>query len=104
MSTSKLTPEQESRSRDFEALFLSQLLSVGQKVVADSVGLSESAITGWKKDGLIERFCKAASVLDLQIVPQHAVVVSADYLRSLETLAELGLKAEKKRPGPLGWD
>ncbi|MBI7425285.1 transcriptional regulator, partial [Pseudomonas aeruginosa] len=53
MSTSKLTPEQESRSRDFEALFLSRLLSVGQKVVADSVGLSESAITGWKKDGLI---------------------------------------------------
>lgn len=37
MSTSKLTPEQESRSRDFEALFLSQLLSVGQKVVGNEM-------------------------------------------------------------------
>ncbi|HCF4357165.1 TPA: transcriptional regulator [Pseudomonas aeruginosa] len=104
MTASQLNAERDARAREFESLILNRLLSVGQKVVADSVGLSESAITGWKKDGLIERFCKAASVLELQIVPQHAVVVSADYLRSLETLAELGLKAEKKRPGPLGWD
>ncbi|MDP9511373.1 CII family transcriptional regulator [Pseudomonas protegens] len=104
MSTDKLSSEQASRAREFEALFLTRLLSVGQKNLATSVDLSESAISNWKKEGIIERFCKALAVLDLQMVPQSAIVTNADYLRSLETLAELGLKAEKKRPGPLGWD
>ncbi|GAB3484307.1 CII family transcriptional regulator [Azotobacter salinestris] len=103
MATTQLSPEQDARAREFESLILSQLLSVGQKHVADAIAVSESTVSRWK-EGEIERWSKVISLLGLQLVPQHAVVVSADYLRSLETLAELGLKAEKKRPGPLGWD
>ncbi len=82
---------------------LQRLLSVGQKTVADAMTLSESTVSRWK-EGEIERWSKVLALLGLQVVPVSAVVVNAEYLRSLETLAELGLKAEKKRPGPLGWD
>lgn len=104
MATEKLSPEQASRAREFEALFLTRLLSVGQRNLAASLDLSESAISNWKKDGIIERFCKALAILEIQLVPQSAVVTNVNYLRSLETLAALGIAAERKRPGPLGWD
>ncbi|WP_341959222.1 CII family transcriptional regulator [Pseudomonas sp. RC10] len=103
MTTPSLSPEVDARAREFEALVLSRLLSAGQKVVADAIGLSESTVSRWK-EGDIERWCKVLALLGIQLVPQTAVVVNASYLHSVETLAELGLKAEKKRPGPIGWD
>ncbi len=103
MTANQLSPDLDTRARDFEALLLSRLLSVGQRAVADAIGVSESTVSRWK-EGEIERWCKVLAHLGLQLVPEQAVVVNADYLRSLETLAELGLRAEKKRPGPLGWD
>lgn len=103
MSATQLSPDMDARAREFESLVLSQLLSTGQKAIADAIGLSESTVSRWK-EGDIERWCKVLALLDLQVVPKAAVLVHGDYLRSLETLAELGLKAEKKRPGPLGWD
>lgn len=75
---SALSPEQDARALEFESLFLSQLLSVGQKEVAASAELSESAILNWKKEGLIKRFCRAVAALDLQLVPSSAMVVNAD--------------------------
>ena len=103
MSTETLSQEAHARAREFESLILSRLLSAGQKTIADAIGLSESTVSRWK-EGEIERWSKVLALLGLQLVPEQAVVVNADYLRSLETLAELGLRAEKKRPGPLGWD
>ncbi|AFN31147.1 Gifsy-1 prophage CI protein [Klebsiella michiganensis E718] len=47
---------------------------------------------------------KEISALGLQVVPPEAVVVSRHYLQSVETLADIGLRAERCRPGPLGWD
>ncbi|WP_431482253.1 CII family transcriptional regulator [Pseudomonas solani] len=103
MGASQLSPDMDARAREFESVFLQRLVSVGQKTVADAIGVSESTVSRWK-EGEIERWCKVVAHLGLQLVPDSAVLVNAEYLRSLETLAELGLKAEKKRPGPLGWD
>ncbi|WP_273807253.1 MULTISPECIES: CII family transcriptional regulator [unclassified Pseudomonas] len=103
MSTPAFSQDPSARAREIEALVLQRLVSVGQKTVADAIGLSESTVSRWK-EGEIERWAKLFALLGLQVVPVSAVVVNAEYLRSLETLAELGLKAEKKRPGPLGWD
>ncbi|BCD83616.1 hypothetical protein PSm6_00230 [Pseudomonas solani] len=103
MGASQLSPDMDARAREFESVFLQRLVSVGQKTVADAIGVSESTVSRWK-EGEIERWCKVIAHLGLQLVPDSAVLVNAEYLRSLETLAELGLKAEKKRPGPLGWD
>jgi hypothetical protein len=40
---------------------------------------------------------KELSVLGLQVVPPEAVVVSRHYLQSVETLADIGLRAERCR-------
>lgn len=44
------------------------------------------------------------ALLELQVVPMSAQCHPSEYIQALKTLAELGLQAEKKRPGPLGWD
>lgn len=103
MSTPGFSQDPGAKAREIESLVLQHLLSVGQRTLADAIGLSESTVSRWK-EGEIERWSKVLAFLGLQVVPASAVVVNAEYLRSLETLAELGLKAEKKRPGPLGWD
>ncbi|MFO6388583.1 CII family transcriptional regulator [Pseudomonas aeruginosa] len=84
-------------------LILNRLLSVGQKTVADAIGVSESTVSRWK-EGEIERWCKVLALLELQVVPMSAQCHPSEYIQALKTLAELGLQAEKKRPGPLGWD
>lgn len=103
MNTCGLSQDPSARAREIESLILRRLSSVGQRQVSEAIGLSESTVSRWK-EGEIERWAKLFALLGLQVVPVSAVVVNAEYLRSLETLAELGLKAEKKRPGPLGWD
>ena len=103
MTAHKLSPELSARARDIEALMLKQLLSVGQKNIAQSIGLSESTISRWK-EGEIERWCKVIALLDLKLVPFSAQCHPARYIQALKTLAELGLQAEGKRPGPIGWD
>jgi hypothetical protein len=104
MSTTSLGPDADSMAREYEAIFLSRMASLGQRSLGDLVGLSESAISNWKKERLIEKFCKAVAVLGLQVVPAEAQCHPPKYIEALKTLAELGLQAEKKRPGPLGWD
>ncbi|MDY1587013.1 CII family transcriptional regulator [Pseudomonas paraeruginosa] len=103
MTASQLNPERDARAREFESLVLNRLLSVGQKTVADAIGVSESTVSRWK-EGEIERWCKVLALLDLQVVPMSAQCHPSEYIQALKTLAELGLQAEKKRPGPLGWD
>lgn len=100
---STLSPEQDARAREFEGLMLNRLLSIGQKTVADAIGVSESTVSRWK-EGEIERWCKVLSLLGLRVVPSDVQCHPPQYIQALKTLAELGLQAEKKRPGPLGWD
>jgi hypothetical protein len=45
---------------------------------------------------------KEISALGLQVVPPEAVVVSRHYLQSVETLADIGLRAERCRQVRLG--
>lgn len=103
MTSEKLNADQSARAREIEALVLKRLLSVGQKNLADALGLSESTISRWK-DGDIERWCKVIALLELKLVPSNAECHPPGYIQALKTLAELGLQAEGKRPGPIGWD
>ncbi|HBP0623976.1 TPA: transcriptional regulator [Pseudomonas aeruginosa] len=98
-----MKPRARRKAREFESLVLNRLLSVGQKTVADAIGVSESTVSRWK-EGEIERWCKVLALLELQVVPMSAQCHPFEYIQALKTLAELGLQAEKKRPGPLGWD
>lgn len=71
MTASQLNPERDARAREFESLILNRLLSVGQKTVADAIGVSESTVSRWK-EGEIERWCKVLALLELQVVPMSA--------------------------------
>ncbi|HHK4261082.1 TPA: hypothetical protein ACQTXR_006364 [Pseudomonas aeruginosa] len=42
MTASQLNAERDARAREFESLILNRLLSVGQKTVADAIGVIES--------------------------------------------------------------
>lgn len=93
------------RPIEMERLILNRLALVGQRPVAEASGMDESTISRWKgKGGHIEQFCRFLNVLGIQLAPPEAVLVRRDYLFSMETLAEIGMKAERVRPEPLGWD
>ena len=89
---------------EIEGILLNRLLSIGQKVFAEMRGVSESTISRRKSEGYYAEMAKEISALGLQVVPPEAVVVSRHYLQSVETLADIGLRAERCRPGPRGWD
>lgn len=89
---------------EIESTLLNRLASIGQKNYAERIGVSESAISKRKADNHFSEMAREISALELQVVPPEAVVVSRDYLKSVETLADIGLRAERCRPGPLGWD
>lgn len=87
---------------EMEGLILNRLASVGQKPVADAIGVDEATISRWKA-GQITNFCRFLAELGIQLAPPDAVLVRRDYLFSMETLAEIGMKAERMRPEPLGF-
>lgn len=89
---------------EIEGLLLNRLASVGQKALAEHRKVSESAVSRWKSDGYFRDIAEVLAFLGIQAAPPEAVLVSRDYLASVETLADIGLKAERSRPGPLGWD
>lgn len=103
MSTDQLSQNRDDIAREIETLILQRVARVSQKQIALEVDCSESTVSRWN-DGEYQRWAKVLALLGLRVVPDSAVVVTAEYLSALETMARIGLKAERKRPGPLGWD
>ncbi|MDH0042435.1 transcriptional regulator [Pseudomonas alloputida] len=108
MSTTELSQERDDIAREIETLILQRVARVSQKQLSVALkprfeSCSESTVSRWN-DGEYQKWAAALSILGLRVVPQTAVVVTAEYLSALETMARIGLKAERKRPGPLGWD
>lgn len=103
MSTNELSQERDDITREIETLILQRVARISQKAIALEMGCSESTVSRWN-DGEYQHWAKVLALLDLRVVPSTAVVVTAEYLSALETMARIGLKAERKRPGPLGWD
>lgn len=99
----ELSQDRTDIAREIETLILQRVPRISQKQIAAETGCSESTVSRWN-DGEYQRWAQVLSLLELRVVPATAVVVTAEYLSALETMARIGLKAEKKRPGPLGWD
>lgn len=93
---SPLTAEAQERARQYESLILQQLASVGQRTAAAALDVSESTVSRMK-GGEIETMCRLLAALELQVVHGDAVTKCPEYLKSLETLALLGLKHESGR-------
>lgn len=103
MTTTELNVEPADITREIETLIFQRVAIVRQKAIALETGYSESTVSRWN-EGEYQLWAKVLTLLGLRVVPQSAVVVTAEYLSALETMARIGLKAERKRPGPLGWD
>lgn len=88
---------------EIESVLLSRLSSISQKVYAEHLGISESAASRRKGEGHFAVLARELSILGLQIVPPESVVVSRPYLESLETLADIGLRAKRGRDEASGW-
>ncbi|MEX2953582.1 CII family transcriptional regulator [Serratia fonticola] len=89
---------------EIEGILLNRLASVGQKAYAEHLGISESTASRRKAEGHFATMAKELAFLLVQVAPPEAALVSRDYLKSVETLADIGLRAERSRPGPLGWE
>ncbi len=89
---------------EMERLILNQLASVGQKSYAEHMGISESTVSRRKAEGYFCNMAKELAFLGIQAAPPGAVLVRRDYLFSVETLADIGMKAVRMQPEPLGWD
>ena len=98
-----LSHDKDDIAREIETLILQRVARVSQKQIATETGCSESTVSRWN-DGEYQRWARVLAILGLRAVPDTAVVVTAEYLSALETMARIGLKAERKRPAPLGWD
>ena len=98
-----LSHDKDDIAREIETLILQRVARVSQKQIAMETGCSESTVSRWN-DGEYQRWARVLAILGLRAVPDTAVVVTAEYLSALETMARIGLKAERKRPAPLGWD
>ncbi|ELM7341104.1 TPA_asm: hypothetical protein G4I96_004086 [Salmonella enterica subsp. diarizonae serovar 50:l,v:z35] len=99
----KLDPP-EINPVEIESVLLNRLASVGQKSYAEHMGISESTVSRRKAEGYFCNMAKELAFLGIQAAPPEAVLVRRDYLFSVETLADIGMKAVRMQPEPLGWD
>ncbi|EAO8226337.1 hypothetical protein BW005_23000 [Salmonella enterica subsp. enterica serovar Poona] len=99
----KLDPP-EINPVEIESVLLNRLASVGQKSYAEHMGISESTVSRRKAEGYFCNMAKELAFLGIQAAPPGAVLVRRDYLFSVETLADIGMKAVRMQPEPLGWD
>jgi hypothetical protein len=58
----------EARARKNEKIVLQRLASVGQKPIADAIGVHESTVSRLK-EGAISQFAQALAAMNLKIVP-----------------------------------
>ena len=83
--------------RNHSAL-LRGLAEVGQRRVADLIGVSESTVSGMKNDQL-ERFSALLAACGLKAVPSSERSLGDDHIQALETLAAMALRSGRGESG-----
>lgn len=81
---------------DIESTLIRQLSAVSQKAYAEQLRISESAASRRKSEGHFSNLAKEIAALNSKVVPSDAIVVESDYLRSLQTLALIGLESQMR--------
>ena len=73
-------------ARKTDTYLRNQLAGMGQKNVAERLGVSESTISRWKTDE-IETVALYLTAMGLKVVAIDAKMVSADQTKAMQTLA-----------------
>lgn len=95
-STPALRHDADAMTREFLSTVLQRLASVGQRTVAEGLGVSESTVSRMK-EGELERLCRMLALLGLRLVPAEAKCHPPEYIQALKALAKIGLAAEERR-------
>lgn len=97
-----LSQDQLAQARKTEALILKHLASVGQRNVADTIGVDESTISRLK-EGHFERIAHILAVLGLKVVPSEMKCFDPATVGMLLELSRARLNSIE-RADELAWD
>ncbi len=90
------------RARKNEQALLRAVASVGQKTIAEALGVSEATVSRMK-DGEFERFSRLAARCGLKLVPVEMKCYRPESIAAILTLAQERMD-EIKTPDQLVWD
>ena len=83
-------------ARKIESAIMKRMHSVGQKQVAEAIGMSESTISKWVgPSGTLEKFCQILAFLDLKVAPTTDILFDPARLEALMLLAQDGVDAAR---------
>lgn len=83
-----------SLARKSASQILQRLSSVGQKPIADALGVSEATVSRMKGEGL-ESFTALLGALGLKVVPADHKCYAPDYIEHLHYFAKRGMADAK---------
>lgn len=98
-----LSHAQVARARKNESTFLQGLASVGQRPIAEALGVDVSTVSRLKSDGMVERVSHVLALAGLKIVPVDMQCFPPGEIAALLTLAK-GRLREIETPDQLAWD
>lgn len=75
-----------------ETAILRALACIGQKAVAESLGVSESAVSRMKSGGDIAKTADLLAVLGLELHDAGSLHMKKEYVEAMRVLAGLGLE------------
>lgn len=90
-------------ARKSQSTILQRLASIGQKPVADALGLSEATVSRMKSEA-VESFTAFLAVLGLKVVAAEHRCFSPEYMDHLHYFAKLGMEAAKPATLDEDWE
>ena len=81
----------DTRARKSLSICLQRFVSVGQRSVAEALGVHESTVSRLK-DGELERFCRIVALLGLKIVPSDYRCARPELIEAALVFAQAGLE------------
>ena len=89
---SGLNRDDDSRASKIEGAILNGLVTTGQGAVAGRLGVDESTISCWKRDGKIRQIAELLTLCGLKAVPTAHECHAPEYIQALRVLADIGLR------------
>lgn len=87
----ELSIASDGKARETLGVIFQALSAKGQGAIAQAMGISDSSMSRWKSEE-IPVMAKLMGALDLKVVPESWVIIDAEYLRALRTLARRELR------------
>lgn len=81
-------------ARENESVILRAVARVSQKVVAETVGVSDSTVSRMLSDGPVNQTSRFLAAAGLKVVPIEAQWYEPEYIKSLQVLAARCLTKE----------